>query len=75
MGTRMTLNTSVDAIPMTRVMPTVRMGMTGTMAGAMRTENPITVVRAESKTAVPVVVIISTTASRYRSSSQSASLP
>ena len=53
-GTRMIENTSVDKIPTTSVSPTERIGAMFTMLGAIRTENPTMVVRAERKTATPV---------------------
>ncbi len=55
------LNTRVEAIPSTKVIPTDLIGATVTICGAMRTENPITVVIAESKTATPVELAISIT--------------
>ena len=63
-GTRMMLNTSVERIPMTRVIPTDRIGEIGTIIGAMRTEKPMTVVIAERNTATPVERVISNTQSR-----------
>jgi hypothetical protein len=46
-------------IPITRVIPTVLIGMTGTIAGIIMTEKPTIVVKAERKTATPVVLDIS----------------
>ena len=47
-------NKSVDIIPTTSVSPTERIGAMLTMVGAMRTEKPTMVVKAERKTATPV---------------------
>ena len=60
-GTSNILRTSVEKIPMTSVIPTERIGEMGTIAGAMRTENPTIVVMAERKTATPVERVISIT--------------
>ena len=57
----MMLNTSVDAIPRTRVTPTDLIGATVTICGAIKTENPITVVMADKNTATPVELAISNT--------------
>ena len=60
-GTRTMLRISVEEMPMTRVMPTDRMGAIGTMSGAMSTENPTMVVMADRNTATPVERVISIT--------------
>ena len=60
-GTSTMLNTNVDEIPITSVIPTERIGAMGTMSGAMSTENPTMVVIAERKTATPVDRAISMT--------------
>ena len=69
-GTMMMLNTKVDRIPTTSVNPTERMGIIGTIAGAINTANPTTVVMAEITTATPVDFVISITHSRYITGSQ-----
>ena len=48
-------------MPSTKVTPTERMGVTATICGTIRTEKPITVVKAESNTARPVERVISRT--------------
>ena len=63
-GTKIMLKISVEVMPMTRVIPTERIGDTVTIIGAMSTENPITVVMAERNTATPVERVISRTQSR-----------
>jgi hypothetical protein len=55
------LRINVEDMPMTKVMPTDRMGEMGTIIGAMSTENPTIVVMAERKTATPVERVISMT--------------
>ena len=60
-GTKTMLKIKVEEMPMTKVMPTERIGAIGTMNGAMRTEKPTMVVIAERKTATPVERVISIT--------------
>ena len=60
-GTRTMLNTRVEDIPITSVMPTERMGAMGTINGAMSTEKPTMVVMADKNTATPVERVISIT--------------
>ena len=63
-------NTRVQRMPITSVIPTVLIGMTGTIAGMIMTENPTMVVKADMNTATPVVLDISRMDSRYRTGSQ-----
>ena len=60
-GTRIIENTNVAMIPATSVIPTERIGIIDTMFGRIRTEKPMIVVAAETKTATPVVRDISIT--------------
>ena len=63
-GTRIIENTRVAIIPATKVIPTERIGIIGTMLGNISTEKPTTVVAAEISTAIPVVLDISITHER-----------
>ena len=62
-GTRTIENMRVERIPTTRVRPTERIGAMVTICGAIRTENPTTVVNADKKTATPVELAILVTQS------------
>ena len=52
----------MEIIPSTKVNPTDLIGAMSTIVGAINTENPITVVTADSRTATPVDCVISRTA-------------
>jgi hypothetical protein len=60
----MILKINVEKMPMHKVTPTERIGDTDTICGAMRTEKPTIVVKAERNTATPVERVISRTHSR-----------
>ena len=58
-GTKIIEKINVETIPITNVSPTERIGVIGTIEGAINTEKPIIVVIAERKTATPVEDVIS----------------